>query len=78
MAGSGAKGPFEGRWLRDNVDMSCTSCPVDYEHEPTLERPRRCVHRGLNYLGGVHCGEDTGLGLFEEKGQVRHPVSCFV
>ena len=74
MAGSGAKGPFEGRWLRDNVDMSCTSCPVDYEHEPTLERPRRCVHRGLNYLGGVHCGEDTGLGSVWEA-NLRMPAA---
>ena len=73
-----AKGPFEGPWLRDNVDMSCTACHVDYKHDPTPERPRRCVHKGLkntHYLDGVHCGDDTGLGSGWEA-NLRMPAAA--
>lgn len=62
---SGSKGPFEGRWLRDNLDDACTACPHDYVPSPTLERPRRCVFPGKEneyQMDGVHCGDDTGLG----------------
>jgi arylsulfatase A-like enzyme len=60
---SGSKGPFEGRWLQQNVDQSCTACPHDYVPEPTPEQPRRCVLPGTHLtLDGVHCGADTGLG----------------
>jgi len=62
---SGSKGPFEGRWLRDNVDQYCTACPHDFIPSPTEERPRRCVLVGnedVYQLDGVHCGADTGLG----------------
>jgi len=60
---SGLKGPFEGSWLRDNVDIECTACPHDYVASPIEEQPRCCVLPGSTQtLDGVHCGEDTGLG----------------
>jgi hypothetical protein len=60
---AGSKGPFEGRWLQENVHHSCTACPHDYVPDPTPERPRRCVLSGTQLsLEGVHCGADTGLG----------------
>ena len=60
---AGSKGPFEGRWLQENVDQSCTACPHDYLPDATPERPRRCVLPGTELsLDGVHCGADTGLG----------------
>jgi len=73
---SGSKGPFEGRWLRDNVDDSCTACPHDYVPSPTKDRPRRCVYPGkesLYHLDGVHCGDDTGLGSVWEA-NLRMPA----
>ena len=73
---SGSKGPFEGRWLQDNVEQNCTACPHDYIPSPTLQRPRRCVYRGetKSYsLDGVHCGEDTGLGSVWEA-NIRMPA----
>lgn len=73
---SGSKGPFEGRWLRDNVDDSCTACPHDYVSSPTKERPRRCVYPGkeeIYQIDGVHCGDDTGLGSVWEA-NLRMPA----
>mmetsp|Transcript_27063 Transcript_27063/g.41991 ORF Transcript_27063/g.41991 Transcript_27063/m.41991 type:complete len:588 (+) Transcript_27063:235-1998(+) len=63
MQCSGSKGPFEGRWLQENVDMECTACPHDYIAEPLPDRKRRCVNHATGLeLDGVHCGADTGLG----------------
>ncbi len=73
---SGSKGPFEGRWLRENVDDNCTACPHDYVPSPTTERPRRCVYPGREeeyHLDGVHCGADTGLGSVWEA-NLRMPA----
>ena len=71
---SGSKGQFEGRWLRDNVDIDCTACPSEYVSSPTRENPRRCIYPGTNYeVEGVHCGEDTGLGSAWEA-NVRMPA----
>jgi arylsulfatase len=73
---SGSKGPFEGRWLQDNVDQSCTACPHEYIPSPTLQRPRRCVYQGKRnsyFIDGVHCGEDTGLGSVWEA-NIRMPA----
>ena len=73
---SGSKGPFEGRWLRDNVPGDCTACPLDYSPSPTTERPRRCVlttKEQLYEIDGVHCGEDVGLGSYWEA-NVRMPA----
>ncbi len=56
---SGSKGPFEGRWLKENVDEECTACPHDFVPSPTTDRPRRCVLEGfddLYQIDGIHCG----------------------
>lgn len=73
---SGSKGPFEGRWLRDNVPENCTACPHDYVPSPTSDRPRQCVYPGKEeeyHIDGVHCGEDTGLGSVWEA-NLRMPA----
>jgi len=71
---SGSKGPFEGRWLQDNTDLTCTACPSDYEPSPTSENMRRCVLPGKNQeVNGVHCGADTGLGSVWEA-NLRMPA----
>ena len=71
---SGSKGPFEGRWLQEHVDHSCTACPHDYVPEPTEKQPRRCVLPGTELsLDGVHCGADTGLGSTWEA-NIRMPA----
>lgn len=60
---SGSKGPFEGRWLRENVDNACTACPHDYKSSPTEKNRRRCYNSQTKLeVNGVPCGEDTGLG----------------
>ena len=70
---AGSKGQFEGRWLKDNVDLNCTACPSEYIPAPTESRPRRCIYPGTDYeVDGVHCGEDTGLGSAWEA-NVRMP-----
>lgn len=70
---AGSKGQFEGRWLKDNVDLNCTACPSEYMPAPTESRPRRCIYPGTDYeVDGVHCGEDTGLGSAWEA-NVRMP-----
>lgn len=74
---SGARGPWKGQWLANNVDQNCTACPHDYVPDPTLESPRRCRLKMSSvrepkddslrsYLDGVHCGEDVGLGSLWE------------
>jgi len=73
---SGLKGPFEGRWLRDNVSKNCTACPHGgYVPNYVVEdRPRLCVLPGTNLtLDGVHCGEDSGLGSVWEA-NLRMPA----
>lgn len=70
---AGSKGPFQSDWLRDNVDINCTSCPSEYVPEALPGRPRRCVYPGTDYeVDGVHCGEDSGLGSAWEA-NVRMP-----
>ena len=70
---AGSKGQFEGRWLKDNVDLNCTACPSEYIPAPTESRSRRCIYPGTDYeVDGVHCGEDTGLGSAWEA-NVRMP-----
>eukprot|EP00978_Attheya_sp_CCMP212_P013196 scaffold33114_cov55-Attheya_sp.AAC.3 len=65
---AGSKGPFEGQWLKENVDSACTACPRHYTHDPTPEQPRRCTYATTSLpiqhyaVDGIHCGEDSGLG----------------
>ena len=78
---SGSRGPWEGKWLADNVDPRCTACPHDYVPDPTQERPRRCrltetsagTEQESAYLDGVHCGQDVGLGSVWEA-NLRMPA----
>lgn len=78
---AGSRGPWEGKWLADNVDQSCTACPHDYVPDPTDERPRRCrlserspgTTQESAYLEGVHCGQDVGLGSVWEA-NLRMPA----
>jgi arylsulfatase A len=70
---SGSKGPFEGRWLQENVAHNCTACPSDYEPDPS-STSRRCVLPGTEAtVTGVHCGADTGLGSLWEA-NLRMPA----
>lgn len=77
---SGSKGPWEGRWLANNVDQSCTACPHDFLPDPVEDRPRRCRlkrpspgnENQWTYLDGVHCGEDVGLGSVWEVRGAKH------
>jgi arylsulfatase len=69
---AGNKGPFEGRWLQDNVDLKCTACPSDYQPDPRSFR--KCILPGTNWsLTGVHCGVDSGLGSVWEA-NLRMPA----
>lgn len=69
---SGSKGPFEGRWLQQNVDWNCTACPSDYVPDPRVFR--QCILPGTGTtLMGVHCGTDTGLGSLWES-NLRMPT----
>lgn len=78
---SGSRGPWEGRWLADNVDQTCTACPHDHVPDPTQNRPRRCrlsetkpgVFQASAYVDGVHCGQDVGLGSVWEA-NLRMPA----
>ncbi|KAL7528107.1 hypothetical protein ACHAXR_002271, partial [Thalassiosira sp. AJA248-18] len=71
---AGAKGQFEGAWLRENVDEGCTACPSEYVASPVPDEPRRCVYPGTDFeVEGVHCGEDSGLGSAWEA-NVRMPA----
>jgi arylsulfatase A-like enzyme len=79
---SGSQGPFEGRWLAENTDISCTACPHDFVPDPTPERPRRCRLKDStdsgsgqenHFLDGVHCGADVGLGSVWEA-NLRMPA----
>ena len=71
---AGSKGQFQGTWLKENVDLSCTACPSEYVPSPLPESPRRCVFPGSDYeVEGIHCGEDTGLGSAWEA-NVRMPA----
>lgn len=71
---SGSGGPFEGRWLRENVPMDCTACPHDYVPSPTSDNPRRCIlPKTAREVDGVHCGEDVGLGSVWEA-NLRMPA----
>jgi arylsulfatase A-like enzyme len=69
---AGSKGPFEGRWLQQNVDWNCTACPSDYVPDPRVFR--QCVLPGTGTtVMGVHCGTDTGLGSLWEA-NLRMPA----
>lgn len=73
---AGSKGPFEGKWLQENIpDNSCTACPSDFEHVPTLEESRRCILKGSTTTAtlGIPCGDDTGLGSVWES-NLRMPA----
>lgn len=71
---AGSKGPFEGKWLQENIDKSCIACPHDYVPSPTITLTKRCVLPGTTFeLDGVSCGEDTGLGSVWEA-NLRMPA----
>ena len=71
---AGSKGPFEGRWLVENTDPDCTSCPSSYKPSPTDTEPRRCVLGDTRMtVTGVPCGADTGLGSVWEA-NIRMPA----
>jgi arylsulfatase A-like enzyme len=75
QACSGKKGKFQGQWLMDHVDASCTACPHDYTPSPTKDSPHQCVlstNPNMTLIG-VPCGYDSGLGSVWES-NLRMPA----
>jgi arylsulfatase A-like enzyme len=82
QACSGSKGKFTGQWLMDhgrkNSSNHCTACPHDYIPDPTNDQHAPPLHRCLlpgtsQYLKGVPCGHDSGLGSLWEA-NLRMPA----
>lgn len=71
---AGSKGPFQGKWLIDNLGDSCVACPSTYVPSPTKSSPKRCILPGTTFeVEGIYCGEDTGLGSVWEA-NLRMPA----
>uniref|UniRef100_A0A7R9VVC5 Sulfatase N-terminal domain-containing protein n=1 Tax=Pseudictyota dubia TaxID=2749911 RepID=A0A7R9VVC5_9STRA len=79
---AGMKGPFEGRWLKDNVDEKCTACPSMFVHDLTDGWLRRCWYirpppPAASSGGGVDGGGVTYvhlLGVQEEEDKEEETV----
>jgi arylsulfatase A len=69
---AGSKGPFEGRWLQQNVPMNCTACPSDFFPDSNVFRQCRLPSTNQT-VTGIHCGIDSGLGSLWEA-NLRMPA----